>query len=227
MRGIVIAAAMSLHVLSFAAFASADTLVMRDGSRIQGTVVGIAGRTITFRHADGVSRRYPTSQVDSLEFFSADRENPRAANVRRLEAPAGTELVVRTVETIDSRRVGADQSFAAIVEHQISDASGRVIIPARSSVQLVIRQLQSAGTRGGPDMVLDVQSITVDGRRYAVGTVAAAIASDHKGAAIGLLIGAADGAATQMLTKGRDVKVPADTVLRFLLDKPVTLRAEG
>jgi hypothetical protein len=227
MRGIVIAAAMSLHVLSFAAFASADTLVMRDGSRIQGTVVGIAGRTITFRHADGVSRRYPTSQVDSLEFFSADRENPRAANVRRLEAPAGTELVVRTVETIDSRRVGADQSFAAIVEHQISDASGRVIIPARSSVQLVIRQLQSAGTRGGPDMVLDVQSITVDGRRYAVGTVAAAIVSDHKGAAIGLLIGAADGAATQMLTKGRDVKVPADTVLRFLLDKPVTLRAEG
>ena len=227
MRGIVIAAAMSLHVLSFAAFASADTLVMRDGSRIQGTVVGIAGRTITFRHANGVSRRYPTSQVDSLEFFSADRENPRAANVRRLEAPAGTELVVRTVETIDSRRVGADQSFAAIVEHQISDASGRVIIPARSSVQLVIRQLQSAGTRGGPDMVLDVQSITVDGRRYAVGTVAAAIASDHKGAAIGLLIGAADGAATQMLTKGRDVKVPADTVLRFLLDKPVTLRAEG
>jgi hypothetical protein len=227
MRGIVIAAAMSLHVLSFAAFASADTLVMRDGSRIQGTVVAIAGRTITFRHADGVSRRYPTSQVDSLEFFSADRENPRAANVRRLEAPAGTELVVRTVETIDSRRVGADQSFAAIVEHQISDASGRVIIPARSSVQLVIRQLQSAGTRGSPDMVLDVQSITVDGRRYAVGTVAAAIASDHKGAAIGLLIGAADGAATQMLTKGRDVKVPADTVLRFLLDKPVTLRAEG
>jgi hypothetical protein len=76
-------------------------------------------------------------------------------------------------------------------------------------------------------MVLDVQSITVDGRRYAVGTVAAAIASDHQGAAIGLLIGAADGAATQMLTKGRDVKVPADTVLRFLLDKPVTLRAEG
>jgi hypothetical protein len=227
MRGIVIAAAMSLHVLSFAAFASADTLVMRDGSRIQGTVVAIAGRTITFRHADGVSRRYPTSQVDSLEFFSADRENPRAANVRRLEAPAGTELVVRTVETIDSRRVGADQSFAAIVEHQISDASGRVIIPARSSVQLVIRQLQSAGTRGSPDMVLDVQSITVDGRRYAVGTVAAAIASDHKGAAIGLLIGAADGAATQMLTKGRDVKVPPDTVLRFLLDKPVTLRAEG
>ena len=140
MKGIVIAAAMSLHVLSFAAFASADTLVMRDGSRIQGTVVAIAGRTITFRRADGVSRRYPTSQVSSLEFLSADRENPRAVNVRRLEAPVGTELVVRKVETIDSRRVGADQSFVAIVEHQISDASGRVIIPAMS------RPKQSSGS---------------------------------------------------------------------------------
>jgi hypothetical protein len=226
MKRTVIAAAMSLCVVSLATIASADTLVMRDGSRIQGTVLAIVGRTITFRHADGVSRRYPTSRVDSLEFFSADRENPRAANARLLEAPAGTELVVRTVETIDSRHVGADQSFAAIVEHQISDASGRVIIPARSSAQLVIRQVHSADAKGSPEMVLDVQSITVDGRRYAVGTVADVTVS-REGAAIGLLIGAADGAATQMLTKGREVKIPAETVLRFLLDKPVTLRAEG
>ena len=106
MRRIVIAAAMSLCVVSLATIVSADTLVMRDGSRIEGTVLDIVGRTITFRHADGASRRYPTSRVASLEFFSADRDNPRAASVRRLEAPAGTELVVRTVETIDSRHAG-------------------------------------------------------------------------------------------------------------------------
>ena len=105
-------------------------------------------------------------------------------------------------------------------------------------------------------MVLDVHSITVDGRKYlvsttdltedsdtgigtnkrtaatigggaAVGTVIGAIAGGGKGAAIGGLIGAAGGAATQVLTKGHDVKVPAETVLRFRLDKPVTLRAEG
>ena len=103
MRRIVIAAAMSLFVVSLAALASADTLVLRDGSRIEGTVLAIAGRTITFRHADGASRRYPTSRIDSLEFFSADRENPRAAKARRLETPAATALVVRTVATIDSK----------------------------------------------------------------------------------------------------------------------------
>jgi hypothetical protein len=256
MRRIVIAAAMSLFLVSLAALASADTLVMRDGSRIEGTVTGIAGRTITFRHADGRSRRYPTSRVGSLEFISADRANPRAVNGRRLEAPAGTELVVRTVETIDSKTSAPDQIFSAIVEQAVIDASGRVIIPDNSSAQLMIRNVSSGGATGSPEMVLDVHSITVDGRKYlvsttdltedsdtgigtnkrtaatigggaAVGTVIGAIAGGGKGAAIGGLIGAAGGAATQVLTKGHNVKVPAETVLRFRLDKPVTLRAEG
>ena len=102
MRNIVIAAAMSLCVVSLATVVSADTLVMRDGSRIQGTVLTIAGRTITFQHADGTSRRYPTFRVQSLEFFSADHDNPRAASNRKLEAPAGTALVMRPIETKDA-----------------------------------------------------------------------------------------------------------------------------
>jgi hypothetical protein len=217
--------------------------------------VSIAARTITFRHADGVSRRYPTSQVEALEFLSAERANPRAVNSHRLEAPAGTELVVRTVETIDSRNVGADQTFSAIVEQDVKDASGRVIIPERSSAQLIIRQMSSGGKTGSPEMALDVQSITIDGRRYlvstadmrlesgtgigknkrtaeaigggaALGTLIGTIAGGGKGAAIGVLVGAAGGAAAQVMTRGRDVQVPAETVLKFRLDKLVTLQAD-
>lgn len=255
MKRIVIAAAMSLCVVSLAAISSADTLIMRDGTRIEGTVVGIAARTITFRHADGVTRRYSTSQIEALEFLSAERANPRAVSGRRLEAPAGTELVVRTVETIDSRNAGADQTFSAIVEQEVTNAPGRVIIPERASAQLIIRQISSGGATGSPEMVLDIQSITVDGRRYlvstadvtlesgtgigknkrtaetigggaALGTIVGAIAGGGKGAAIGVLVGAAGGAGAQVLTRGRDVQVPSETVLRFRLDKSVTLRAE-
>jgi hypothetical protein len=255
MKRMVIATAMSLCVVSLAAIASADTLIMRDGTRVQGTVVGFAARTITFRHADGVSRRYSTSQVEALEFLSAERANPRAVNGRSLEAPAGTEFVVRTVETIDSRNAGADQTFSAVVEQQVTNASGHVIIPERSSAQLIIRQLSSGGATGSPEMVLDVQSITVDGRRYlvsttdlmlesdtgigknkrtaeaigggaALGTIIGAIAGGAKGAAIGVLVGAAGGAGAQVLTRGRDVRVPAETILKFRLDKPVTLQPE-
>ena len=93
MRRIVIAAAMSLFVVSLATLASADTLVMRDGSRIQGTVIAIAGRTITFQHADGTSRRYPTSRIAALEFFSADHDAPRAAKAHTAPAPPGNPVL--------------------------------------------------------------------------------------------------------------------------------------
>ena len=255
MKRFIIATVMSLGVMSLAAPSSAATLIMRDGTRVQGTVVGIAGRTITFRHADGVSRRYPTSEVEALEFVSAERANPRAVSARRLEAPAGTELVVRTIERIDSRNGGADQTFSAIVEQEVTNGSGHVIIPEKSSAQLIIRQISSGGATGSPEMMLDIQSISVDGRRYlvsttdvtldsgtgignnkrtaetvgagaALGTLIGAIAGGGKGAAIGVLVGAAGGAGVQVLTRGRDVQVPAETILTFRLDKAVTLQAE-
>jgi len=255
MKRFIIATAMSLGVVSLAALSSADTLIMRDGTRVEGTVMGIAGRTITFRHADGASRRYTTSQVEALEFLSAERANPRAVSARRLEAPAGTQLVVRTVERIDSRNGGADQTFSAIVEQEVTNGSGHVIIPERSSAQLIIRQISSGGTTGSPEMMLDIQSISVDGRRYlvsttdvtldsgtgignnkrtaetiaagaALSTVIGAIAGGGKDAAIGVPVVAAGGADVQVLTRGRDVQVPAETILTFRLDKAVTLQAE-
>ena len=255
MKKFVIASAMGLCIVGSATPSSADTLVMRNGTRVQGTVVGIEARTITFRHADGVSRRYTTSQVQSLEFLSAERANPRAARGRQLEAPAGTQLVVRTVEMIDSRNSRPDQVFSAIIEEDVRDGSGRVLIPQRSSAQLVIREMTSGGQIGSPEMVLDLQSITVDGRRYlvstndvalesetgigrnrrtaetvgagaALGTIIGAIAGGGKGAAIGVLVGAAGGAGVQVLTRGSDVQVPAETALTFRLDRAVTLQAD-
>jgi hypothetical protein len=199
-----------------------------------------------------VSRRYPTSQVEAVEFVSADRANPRAVSSRSLEAPAGTELVVRTVETIDSRNVAADQAFSAIVEQEITNSAGRVIVPKGSSAQLMIRQMSSGGATGSPEMALDIQSITVAGRKYlvstadlaragdtgigknkrtaeaigggaALGGIIGGIAGGGKGAAIGVVVGAAGGAGAQVLTRGQDVRVPVDTVLKFTLDKAATL----
>jgi hypothetical protein len=232
MKRIVIAAAMSLCVVSLAATASADTLIMRDGTRVEGTLVGIAGRTITFRHADGAARRYFTSEVESLEFVSAERANPRFVSGRSLETPAGTELVVRTVETIDSQTSGPDQIFSAIVEHDVRNDSGGVVIPGGSSAQLMIRQMSTAG---GLEIVLDIHAITIDGRRYLVSTVDVTQGSGTgvgrnrrtaetvgTGATVGTIIG---GGGVHVLTRGRQVQVPAETVLEFRLDKLATLHA--
>lgn len=101
MKRFVIAAAMTLWVVSLAAISFADTLVMRDGTRLQGTVTGVTPQAITFRHADGVSCRYSTSQIQRLEILSAGRANRarmttsalsarRAARVHRV-LPRGRE----------------------------------------------------------------------------------------------------------------------------------------
>jgi outer membrane lipoprotein SlyB len=119
----------------------------------------------------------------------------------------------------------------------------------------MIRQMSSGGATGSPEMVLDVQSITIAGRRYLVSTddvvldsdtgvgknkrtaeavgggavlggIIGAIAGGGKGAAIGVLVGGAGGAGAQVLTRGHDVQVPAETLLTFRLDKPVMLQAD-
>ena len=172
-----------------------------------------------------------------------------------LVVPAGTELVVRTVETIDSRDARPNQTFAALVEQAVENGSGHVIVPESSHARLIIRHLSPGSTTGSPEMALDIQSIVVDGRTYEVnttdltlegdtgigknkrtaettgggallGTIIGAIAGGGKGAAIGAVVGAAGGAGAQVLTRGHDVRVPAETVLRFRLDRAVSLQPE-
>jgi hypothetical protein len=253
MKRVVIAAAMSLCLVFLAAAASADTLVLKDGRHLSGVLVSFAARVITFRGADGVSHRYPTADVTAIEFLSPP--SAHAATARNLEAPAGTELDVRTGEAIDSETAHADQSFAAVVERDMTDPAGAVIIPKGSRAHLIIRRAPAADENGSADMALDVRSVTVNGRRYSIstkdlevsgdrglgrntrtaetvgggavlGTIIGAIAGGGKGAAIGAVAGTAGGAGVQVITKGRDVRVAADTVLKFRLDRAVILQAE-
>jgi hypothetical protein len=59
----------------------------------------------------------------------------------------------------------------------------------------------------------------------ALGAIIGAIAGGGKGAAIGAGAGAGAGALTQVLTKGRSIKVPVESVLTFSLDKPLKVTA--
>ena len=259
MKTLVIAAGMSVCVVSLAAIASADTLILRDGTRLSGRVVSVAARTITFEDTSGVSRRYNADRVDALEFTLASQRTAAArtgSNSPRLEVlPAGTELTVRTAEDIDSSTAVVDQTFSAIVEHDIRGESDTVVVPAGSHAVLVVREISSGGLTGSPDMMIDMQSMTVSGRRYlvsttdlkqdtgtgigrnrrtaetigggaALGTIIGAIAGGKKGAAIGVLVGAAGGAGVQVLNRGKDVRVPAETLLTFRLSAPASLQAE-
>lgn len=167
--------------------------------------------------------------------------------------PSGTKVAVRTEDTIDSAKAAEGQTYAAEVADDVLDADGNVVIPRGSNAQIVIRSASKGGKiRGASDLVLDLQSISVEGQEYlvstvdlqekgrsgigknkrtaemtgggaALGAIIGAIAGGGKGAAIGAGAGAGGGALTQVLTKGGSIKVPSETVLTFQLDKPVKI----
>jgi hypothetical protein len=171
------------------------------------------------------------------------------------ELPAGSEISVRTDEVIDSETAAEGQSFDAQVTRDATDANGDVVIPRRSRAKIVIVSASKGGRfRGASDLVLDLQSVNINGKQYlidtvdvtkkgksgvgankrtatytgggaALGAIIGAIAGGGKGAAIGAGAGAGAGALTQILTKGRSIKVPAESVLTFNLDKSLKVTA--
>jgi hypothetical protein len=258
-----------------------DTLILRNGMSFEGTLAGANGVTITFRSRRGDMRRYSVRDVQSVQ-FGDDRDRSRGgppensqppdarrddrgngnysakgnqdnhgydqARIEHVVLPVGTEVALRTNQRIDSKDVVEGQNFSAQISDDIRDTDGSVAIPRGSDATLVTRRLEGNG-----DITLDVESISVEGRRYRVstmdqelqnnrdgvggnkrtgqyvgggaifGAIIGAIAGGGKGAAIGAAAGAGAGAGVQTITRGKEVHVPAETVLRFRLDRPLRL----
>ena len=166
--------------------------------------------------------------------------------------PAGTTVAVRTDQTIDATSANAGQIYPGSVTREIIGNNGAVLIPAGSPVELTVLGLNKGGVVGSNQIQLGLRSITVNGRRYmigspavsqsgnrglgantrtaemvgggaAIGTLLGAVLGGGTGAAVGAVVGAAGGAAAQVITKGSQVKVPAETVLTFRTDEPLQL----
>ena len=181
---------------------------------------------------------------------------PPAVIAKTYEVPAGSEVSVRTNEAIDSGTAAEGQRFDVQVTRDVRDAGGEIVIPRGANAYVVIKSASKGGRfRGASDLVLDLQSVVIQGRPYsidavdvkqegksgvgankrtatytgggaAIGAIIGAIAGGGKGAAIGAGAGAGAGALTQVLTKGGAIKVPPESVLTFALDKPLRVTAE-
>ena len=177
-----------------------------------------------------------------------------APTTKTNELPVGAEVSVRTNELIDSGVAQEGQTFDAQVTRDLKDADGDIVVPRGSRANIVIKSASKGGKfRGQSDLVLDLQSVVINGKSYAVetaeiaqkgkegfgankrtavhtgggaaiGAIIGAIAGGGKGAAIGAGAGAGAGAAAQVLTKGGSIKVPAESVLTFSLDRALKVR---
>ena len=172
----------------------------------------------------------------------------------RTTIDAETMLKVRTAQAIDVKTADG-LIFNGTVEEDVLDRNGDVAIPEGATVELMAR-------KSGEEMTLDLESVTVNGRRYAVladpstvgtsgrvesgartiganrdtavyvgggallGTIIGAITGGGEGAAIGAAVGAGAGAATQIVTKGKSVYLPAESLVTFRLARRLTVDVE-
>jgi hypothetical protein len=160
--------------------------------------------------------------------------------------PPGTDFAVRVNQAIVSNEPG--KTFKAEVAQDIVNRSGTIIVPRGSDAELVVVSAENGGAVGTRTVSLGVNSVTVRGHKYtvttaateeagpgglgtnrrtaemvggaaAIGALVGAIAGGGKGAAVGAAVGATGGAATQVLTRGDKVSIPAESVLTFRLDQ--------
>jgi hypothetical protein len=158
----------------------------------------------------------------------------------------GTEITVRTDESINLDRWDRGRIYPAVVDRDIYARDGDLAVPRGAPAELIVRQV------GPNELTLDLESITVQGRRYVInapgeayntrersgvgknertakyvgggaiiGSIIGAIAGGGKGAAIGAAAGAASGAGAQTVTRGREIHVPVESLLTFRLDRPL------
>jgi hypothetical protein len=172
--------------------------------------------------------------------FLASRAVPGASAATLV--PAGTTLLVRTIDPIDVDSTQAGMKFRGTLDDPVM-LHGVVVVPRGASVRLVAAKVEQGGRMKGSDLIqLKVNSITVNGKSYPVvtswsesksagegkkttrkvlggvglGAIIGGIAGGGKGAAIGSLVGGATGTAVSASGKPH-LKIPPETRLQFQL----------
>jgi len=124
----------------------------------------------------------------------------------------GTNVTVRTDQTIDVERRD-NRVYTGVVEQDVRGDNGRLAIPRGSTVELIVRVARDN------DLILDLESVSVNGQRYAIRTDTARIESERDNSLVGSIIGAINGGQVQ----GRAVRVPGGTVLNFRIQRPLDM----
>jgi len=163
--------------------------------------------------------------------------------------PAGTRILVRTIDAIDSTRNHAGDRFEASLEEPLI-VDGNVVAPKGADVYGRLEESKETGTfTGRSQLRLQLTGIVVNGQTVAlvtgeyeltgkskgastarrtaggsaIGGILGAIAGGGKGAGIGAGTGAGLGAGSEINTKSIQVKIPSETLLDFTLQQSVTI----
>jgi hypothetical protein len=180
---------------------------------------------------------------------SSIEKNEVAESSSSVTVPAGTRISIRTIDSIDSTKNRVGYRFEASLEEPLS-VDGNVVVPKGADVYGRLEGSKESGTfTGRSQLKLELTGIVVHGQTVplvtgeyevsgkskgestakrtvggaAIGSIIGALAGGGKGAAIGTGAGAGVGAASEIITKGDQVKIPSETLLDFTLQQSVTI----
>jgi hypothetical protein len=132
----------------------------------------------------------------------------------------GTQVVVRTNQPIEIHQWDRGRIYPAHVAEDVYARDGDLAIPRGSYAELIARKT-------GPDqMALDLESVTVNGKRYAMDTAGPQFnmpENDYNSGAglIGNIVGAISGGQVQVETRGNEIRVPPDANITFQVQEPL------
>ena len=225
------------------AIVRADSIELADGTVLEGDFIGSSNGIIMF-NTGGDIEAYPESQVVGI-FLSEGVETAVALSAApspgSVTAPAGTRLMIRMVETIDSKRHKAGHRFRAQLEGALV-VDGVTVAPKGTMLYgHVVASQQSGRAAGSSNLTIEFSDIMIDDQLYPLATGALAaqtggeagrtVGRTARAAAIGGLIdgssgaktGAKVGAGASILTSGASINVPSGTLLETSLRAPLTV----
>ena len=174
---------------------------------------------------------------------------PAPPQPKVVEIPAGTSVVVRMIDPIDSEINHTGEVFhASLAAPLVMD--NEIVVPTGTDMYVKLVHARSAGRMSGrSELGLELVRMQFQGKSYAlassqyeqvgtargkrtaatigggaaIGAAIGAIAGGGKGAAIGAGVGAASGTAVQAATKGKQIRIPSETKLEFKLEQPLEI----
>jgi hypothetical protein len=175
--------------------------------------------------------------------------SPATQGTKRISVPAGTRILIRMIDSIDSSKQKAGDRFTASLETNLQ-VDNVVVAPRGTTVYGRLTSAESAGRMSGSsELTLELTDIVINGTAYplltstyevkgqgegkktarkvvggaGLGALVGGLAGGGKGAGIGALAGAGAGTAVAATKKGQQLTIPSETLLEFRLQQPGSL----